>query len=421
MHIALLHYAVSPVVGGVERVLAAQADVLADAGHTVRVIAARGAAWRADVPVQLLPLADSMHPEILAMKRALAAGHVPPSFATLRDVLVTQLSAALAGADVLIAHNVCSLAKNLALTAALYELSQRPGAPALILWHHDLAWTTPRYRAELHEGAPWDLLRTDWPWATQVVISAMRRDELAALLDVPPRRIHIVPNGVDVTTFFKLDEQTLPLVKRLRLLEPTPLLLLPVRLTPRKNIELALNTLAHLRARLPDARLLVTGPLGAHNPANAAYFDKLRALRADLGLEAAAIFLAEVFDGYVPDGVLADLYRFADALFLPSREEGFGIPLLEAALNKLPIFCSDITPLRELAGDDAHYFEPDADPAQVALLVVESLAASATARFGQRARSATWQQVYEEHLAPLLHAARLPSHAIDQSTTDATT
>ncbi len=225
-------------------------------------------------------------------------------------------------------------------------------------------------------------------------------------------RIHVVPNGVDAWQFFKLDAETLPLVERLALFEPTPLLLLPVRLTPRKNIELALTTLAHLREDLPGARLLVTGPLGAHNPANAAYFDRLRGLRTELGLEDAAIFLAEVYDGFVPDAVLADLFRFADALFLPSREEGFGIPLLEAALNRLPIFCSDIIPLRELAGDDAIYFDPDADPAQVARLVAEGLAASATARFGIRARAATWQQVYKEHLAPLLNtiqSSRQPS------------
>jgi glycosyltransferase involved in cell wall biosynthesis len=404
MRIALLHYAVPPVVGGVERVLAAQANLLADAGHSVQVLAARGEAWRNDIPVHLLPLADSMHPTILEIKVALDAGLAPPAFALVRDTLITALAAALAGVDVLIAHNVASLNKNLPLTAALHALTQQPAAPALILWHHDLAWTTPRYRAELHDGMPWDLLRTDWPWATQVVISAMRRDELAALLGVPASRIHIVPNGVDVETFFKLDDETLPLVKQLDLLEPRPLLLLPVRLTPRKNIALALHMLAHLRTHLPGARLLVTGPLGAHNPANAAYFAELRALRATLQLDDAVIFLAEVYTGFVPDAVLADLYRFADALFLPSREEGFGIPLLEAALNRLPIFCSDIPVLRELAGNDAHYFAPDADPMQVAELVAGSLLAAPTVRFGLRARAATWQQVYKQHIAPLLDA-----------------
>jgi glycosyltransferase involved in cell wall biosynthesis len=407
MHIALLHYAVPPVVGGVERVLAAQADLLADAGHKVQVLAARGEIWRDDIPVHLLPLADSIHPAILEMKGALNVGEVPPAFALVRDQLLGQLAQALAGVDLLIAHNVASLNKNLPLTAALHTLTQRPGAPALILWHHDLAWTTPRYRAELHDAPPWNLLCTDWPWATQVVISALRQAELAQLLGVPPERIHVVPNGVDVTDFFKLDPATLPLVERLGLLEPTPLLLLPVRLTPRKNIELALRMLAPLREQLYAARLLVTGPLGQHNPANVDYFARLRALRAELGLQDAAIFLAEDYDGFVPDGVLADLYRFADALFLPSREEGFGIPLLEAALNGMPIFCSDIPVLRELAGEDAHYFEPDADPVQVANLVAHSLVTSPTARFGMRARAATWQQVYKQHIAPLLGKGKL--------------
>ena len=74
--------------------------------------------------------------------------------------------------DILIAHNVCSLNKNLALTAALYQLHTSKKLPRLILWHHDLAWTTPRYQSELHDGYPWDLLRQDWGDITHVVVSS---------------------------------------------------------------------------------------------------------------------------------------------------------------------------------------------------------------------------------------------------------
>ena len=49
MHISLLHYAAPPVVGGVESVLARQADVLAAAGHEVVVITGRGQAWNPEV------------------------------------------------------------------------------------------------------------------------------------------------------------------------------------------------------------------------------------------------------------------------------------------------------------------------------------------------------------------------------------
>ena len=276
MKIALLHYSVPPVVGGVESVLAQQARLMAEAGHTVQVIAARGGQFDPRVTFTSLPLADSRHAEVMAVKAELDAGRVPPAFAGLVDTLQTELTSALAGVDVLIAHNVCSLNKNLALTAALHGLLNQAGAPRLILWHHDLAWTTPRYRSELHAGWPWDLLRTDWPAATQVVVSTLRQRELAELLRVPAERIHVVPNGLDVAAFLKLEAQTVDFVRRMNLLTAEPLLLLPVRITPRKNIELAVRVTAALRSHFPNPVLVVTGPPGPHNPANAAYFARLR-------------------------------------------------------------------------------------------------------------------------------------------------
>ena len=60
------------------------------------------------------------------------------------------------------------------------------GFPKLILWHHDLAWTTPRYRQEMHDGYPWNLLCTNWDGVTQVVVSELRRQELSSLLGSPP-------------------------------------------------------------------------------------------------------------------------------------------------------------------------------------------------------------------------------------------
>ena len=49
------------------------------------------------------------------------------------------------------------------------------------------------------------------------------------------------------------------------------------------------------------------------------------------------------------------LYALADVLVLPSANEGFGIPVLEAALHRLPIVCSDLASLRAVAGDGATY------------------------------------------------------------------
>ncbi len=405
--IALLHYSAPPVVGGVESVLAHHARLMTNAGHAVKVIAARGEARDERIPLVRLPLIDSRHPEVLAVKAELDVGRVPPGFAPLVDAIESALRPALAGADVVIAHNVCSLHKNLALTAALHRLNGAAHAPRLILWHHDLAWTTPRYRPELHDGYPWDLLRaaSAWPGVRHVAVSGPRRRELAALLQITPERIVVVPNGVETTHLLKLETQTQTLIRTMNLSEAEPLLLLPVRLTPRKNIELALHVLAALHRELPHAMLLVTGPEGPHNPANAEYRRHLLALRDELRLRGAAHFVAEHTAEYLPDAVVADFFRLADALILPSREEGFGIPLVEAALTRLPVFCADLPPLRDLGGDDTTYFSLEADPESVAAMIAARLQADPMYRFAIRARqSFTWDAIYITYIEPLLRS-----------------
>ena len=403
MNIVLLHYAAPPVVGGVETVMAQHARLMAEHGHRVCILAGRGAPGDGRVQFALVPEADSRHPEVLRLKAELYVGRVPAGFEPLVGRLAAQLDAQAGEADLLIAHNVCSLNKNLALTAALHRWSQAGARPRLILWHHDLAWTTPRYRDELHDGYPWDLLRSDWPWARQVVVSQQRRSELASLLGVPPERIEVVPNGVDARQFLKLEDQTAELNARLGLDRAAPLLLLPVRITPRKNIELALHMLARLRRAYPEARLVVTGPLGPHNPQNRDYLERLRNLRRELGLEEAAVFLAEVVRETIPDAVMADLYKLADLLFLPSREEGFGIPVLEAGLAGIPVFCSDIETLRALAGDQGYYFSTQADPDEVAGQIAGVLQADRTYALHRRVlRDYSWERIYESRIAPLL-------------------
>ncbi|MBL8103095.1 MAG: glycosyltransferase family 4 protein [Anaerolineales bacterium] len=403
MKVAIMHYSVPPIVGGVESVIAHHARLLSADGHSVRLVAARGEALSDKIPLTIIPLADSRHERVAKMKAELDRGEVTKNFESLRDELANQLQDALTGVDIVIAHNVCSLNKNLALTAALYQLHLVKKLPRLILWHHDLAWTTPRYQPELHDGYPWNLLKTDWNETTHVVVSELRRAELADLMKLSPESIHVIPNGVDAVRFYKLEEQTQILLNQTNIMNSAPILLLPVRVTPRKNIELALHTLVELRNQFPNAALVVTGPLGPHNGNNVQYFEDLKNLRATLGLEGAAYFLAELVDSFLPDEVIADFFRIADALFFPSREEGFGIPLIEAAFSHLPAFCADIPPLRELGLGDASFFSPDENPSKVAAMIAEYFRSSLPARLSIRARASfRWEAIYRQHIVPIL-------------------
>ena len=406
MNIILMHYSTPPVVGGVESVLGHHARLMAAAGHSVRILAARGEPPSASIDFKSIPLADSLHPDVLAMKKELDAGHVPPGFYTLSGRLSDLIRAAAKGADVLIAHNVCSLNMNLALTEAIHRIYREEGFPRLILWHHDLAWTTPRYQPEMYPGLPWDLLRNDWPGAIHVAISELRRRELSGLAGIRPETIHVVPDGIQTRQFLKLEPQTIRMVDQLGLLRAAPLLMLPARITPRKNLEQALSTLACLREVFPFAGLVVTGPLGAHNPDNKKYFEDLLKLRRVLGLDSFAHFLAELEPDPLPDSVIADLYRLSDALFLPSREEGFGIPLLEAGLTRRPIFCADLPALRELGGDCVFFFPPDEEPAKVAAFVADRLKNDPVFRMAVKIRREfDWDRIYRGRIEPLLAGA----------------
>jgi glycosyltransferase involved in cell wall biosynthesis len=176
-----------------------------------------------------------------------------------------------------------------------------------------------------------------------------------------------------------------------------------VRLTPRKNIELALSVLAELRHEFPAAMLLITGPEGPHNPSNAAYKQKLLKLRGTLNLQGKVHFLAEASSGFIPDAVIADFYQLADALLFPSREEGFGIPMIEAAFSSKPVFCADIPVLRELGGEDVSYFDLNTAPSLIADQIKTRLTSEATSRWARRAKHGyTWQSIYRLHIEPLL-------------------
>lgn len=405
----LLHYAAPPVVGGVESVLERHARLMLADGCQVRILAGRGGEVNPRIPFISIPLVDSLHPDVLAAKALLDRGEIPPTFESLVDTLLNTIGELTAGSDVLIAHNVASLAKNLALTAALYRLSQEARQPKLILWQHDLAWTTPRYRMELHPGYPWDLLRTAWPEVLLVTVSEGRRAELVELLGIPKSQIQVIPNGVDYASLYKLEEKTTRFVRELNLLSAAPLLLLPVRLTPRKNIEFAVHVVAALMKIHPKTMLVVTGPLGAHNPTNMQYFERLRSLRAELDLTGLVHFLAELDHDYLPDQVIADFYRLADALIMPSREEGFGIPLIEAGFSGLPIFCSDIPPFRELGSPSNHnqplvnYFSLEDSPTQVASQIGDKLIESTVYQWRVRCRQEyTWEMIYRTRIGPLL-------------------
>jgi glycosyltransferase involved in cell wall biosynthesis len=332
----------------------------------------------------------------------LANGIVTSDFHPLTTAILRALENALVDVDVCIAHNALTLHKNLALTNALKEIA-RTHRTKLIAWCHDFAWDDPVYADDLHAGMPWDLLRQKWDGVKYVVVSKARRKKLAELLKIPETEISVVPPGLDVSEFLGVTPMTTQWTRELNLLSAAPLLLLPARVTRRKNIELAIEITAALCEHGLAPKLVVMGPLGPHNPTNIVYLEELRALRRTCSVEDAVIFLQEY--GAVDDATRRDLYLLADALLFTSEREGFGIPILEAGLVRLPIFCADIPPFHESAREYAHYFSLDETPTTIAARITAELSRDARYQMKQRVlREYAWEQIFAERIEPLVNA-----------------
>ena len=353
--------------GGVEAVVGHHARLLRERGWDVRLIAGRGAA-------DLVPEVDSRHPDVERLAGALARGEVDTAlFDRLAGALRARLLPLLADRDAIVAHNVLTMPFNLPLGSVLAE------APApVVAWTHDVAWVNPRYADYRRPGPPYDLLRRPCPGVTYVAISEVRRRELTEVLGLPADAVPVVPNGIDALTFWGISAETRALAVRAGLLQGRPLILVPVRITRRKRLELAVEAAARLHERHPQLRVVVTGPLGPHDAANRAYADELFALRSRLGVEEAVSFLFELAEAGgahpVPDAMLGELYRLADAVLLPSESEGFGLPVLEAALSRAPLVSTDLEVLREVSGGGLFTFAAGAGPGAVAAAVEDALA-----------------------------------------------
>lgn len=215
--------------------------------------------------------------------------------------------------------------------------------------------------------------------ATRIIaISNAARDDISQTLSLDPAKFDVTSLGVTVPPAREPDPDL-----RSRLgIGPEPFLLCVAARRPHKNVNGLIRALALLDE--PRPQLVLPGP---HN----VYEDELLGLAEELGVA------AEVrFPGWVGDEDLDGLYRQAACFALPSFEEGFGLPVLEAMARDTPVVCSDIAVFAEVAGDAAVLCDP-ADPASIAGAIAGVLgdrdrAHELVERGRQRCRTFTWER-----------------------------
>jgi glycosyltransferase involved in cell wall biosynthesis len=397
----MVHFTPPGVIGGVEHIMHQHIQLLAARGFEIEVVASRPGSH--DVPVHVLPEIGTAGGEGQLIETELAQGVISERFQAARRTIETTLRPLIEAADAVITHNAYTLHFSLPLTSVLWDLGATQPPGKMIGWCHDLSWTNPLYLPLLHEGPPWSLLRQPAPNTTYVTVSQERRSQLLALWGTASDRVLVIPNGIDVCAFWRLSPAVRQIVERFGLLERDLVLLLPVRITRRKNIEAAIRAVRCLKERGLDLRFLVSAPQAPHHPGlSDRYLDRLKALRAELGVEEEVVFLSDALGHNLETEAVAELYTLADVLFFPSAQEGFGLPILEAGLARVPVVLSDIPIFREVGGGDVSLFGLQDPPESVADRILSALDTPPSRLYRRVLREYRWEAIVDRQIVPLL-------------------
>ena len=166
--------------------------------------------------------------------------------------------------------------------------------------------------------------------------SVVELHELVRHYGADPRRIEIVPPGVDHAFFSPGSRRG---ARQALGLGDEPVLLFVGRIQPLKGVDVAVEALSRLRD--PRARMLIVG--GSSGTEGDNHAAEVRDLITDRGLDHRITMVPPQ-----PHHVLSTYYRAADVTIVPSRSESFGLVALESAACGTPVVASDVGGLRTL-------------------------------------------------------------------------
>ncbi len=269
-------------------------------------------------------------------------------------------------------------------------LPSRDAAQVVMIHDLDFLGHPERTRAEIRRDYP-DLVRNHAHRASRILVpSQFTKVEVERQLGVAAERIAVCPPGAPDWA----PRETAP---------PGGYILFFSTLEPRKNIGGLLDAYERLIARRASFPELVLA--GKTTEEARPWLERIA--RPPLAGHVRHI-------GYVEPADRQALYAGARLLVMPSFEEGFGIPVLEAMTLGVPVVASHRGSLPEVLGDAGPLVNPD-EPDEIAgamarVLGDEAYAAACTVKGVRRARQFNWQ-----HTARLVYAVYQQAAADHQS------
>jgi len=177
-----------------------------------------------------------------------------------------------------------------------------------------------------------------------VAVSEQTKNDLIEFLDVPKEKIHVIYQTCDENFFHDNEYNTYD--NSPEKLLPDNYILYVGTVEQRKNL-LALVRAIHELDKTMQVTLVVVGKETSYLKEVSAYVERY-------GLERRVVFMKSVNNTLMPL-----IYRKAKAFVYPSIYEGFGIPIIEALVSKVPVITTRGGCFPEAAGPGSVFVDPD--------------------------------------------------------------
>jgi len=406
--IAILHFAYPPNIGGVESMIKEHAEILTDLGYEITVITGSGEEKDPRIKLVVIPELQSIFNfDPFLQEKILKKGMIDSDCYKLANIIEQGLERTLEKMDVVVVHNMITIVRNLAFVCAFKNFVKKHPKKKYFGWIHDHSYIDEFKIKDLdkvvNSKLEKDILTTPIKNLTYILISESFREPFVHLMNLHDGETVVIPNGIDVKHFLEIDNLIWEIIEKYELIKSFPLILSPVNIMDRKNLEYCLDVISSLKFNFPKIKYMITGNPSKHH-STVKYYDNLKKKVIDLGLKNNVIFLNDFLYRALVRSEVHDLYQISDLVFFLSKSENFGLPLLESSLTKTPIFVSDLKVFREVGGDFVRYLKyRTVSPEKAATEVKTFLEKSYRVQMNFRVRSQfDLKTILKEKFIPLL-------------------
>lgn len=399
------HYTTTPDIGGLEL----QSEGLAEAANRrrdLRAILLTGTEHEphdSDHYRVILPEIGTRHPTSREIFHAFVSAREHQNLRPFSARIKRKLNSVLESGDTVISFNTFTLPYNIGFTAAVSELLMDRTDLTHITWCYDLGALEKECDWSRRDEWPWNLLWRPAPRTQYVACSEPIAAQLSGVISLEQSRIPVVPAGIDPFRALRVTKSAERVARNGRLIERYPLVFVPAKMSERKRISRALDTIQALRTPFPQCHLVVAGSRSPHDERTADYLEAAKRLICKMALEDHVTILADLaeYSGNVPFADTQSFVALSDCILTSSGRETFLIPILEANLHNKPI----IAPAREevvsWATGLAHFFPTDADGDAIAEVILSAISKEKSAAARIRTNF-SWDAILSQFILPLM-------------------